>query len=100
MALDNHGERTNKRVRHQRAVRDPTTYQTDDAFEVLRAIERLTAAGWAIRLGKSRDGGALAIGVYGDSQGPYTDYFGPSEDWVKYLIDLADEVCGSVSRSV
>jgi len=41
---------------------------------LLELIDIVTETGGALRLGSSRDGGALALGVYGDGPEPYTLY--------------------------
>lgn len=47
----------------------------------------------AIRFGRSRDGGAYAIGVYGDGE-PWTDYLPGSksvDDWLEELIEELED---------
>lgn len=65
-------------------------YTELDSGRVLRAIEIISANGGAIRFGKTRDGGAFAIGVYGDGGEPYTDYLRPTDDVTEYLETLVD----------
>lgn len=45
-----------------------------NSANLLELVDLATAVGGAIRLGTSRDGGALAMGVYGDGTEPYTLY--------------------------
>jgi hypothetical protein len=45
-------------------------------------------AGGALRLGYTADGGAYAIGVYGDGPEAYTEYIRPSENLDKVLSEL------------
>jgi len=45
-----------------------------DGIEVLEWLARMSALGGALRLGLTRDGGAFAVGVYGDGSTPYTLY--------------------------
>jgi hypothetical protein len=52
-------------------------------------VTTLASTGGAIRFGYTSDGGAYAIGIYGDGE-PYTDYVKPAEDINEYLKDLAD----------
>jgi hypothetical protein len=54
------------------------------------------STGGALRFGYSRDGGAFAIGVYGDGE-PYTDFVSCNEpiddylqEYVELFTDLAD----------
>lgn len=44
--------------------------------------------GGALRFGYSRDGGAYAVGIYGDGE-PYTEFVRPGEDMDSFL----EEVC-------
>lgn len=56
--------------------------------ELLRAVIAVVAgSGGALRLGYTRDGGAYAVGIYGDGD-PYTDYVRPNEDLDEYLRKL------------
>jgi len=60
-----------------------------------RAICEAASVGGALRFGYSRDGGAFAIGVYGDGE-PYTDFVSCKEDineTLLYYVELfsADE---------
>ena len=42
-------------------------------------IAGVTANGGAVRFGYSRDGGAYALGIYGDGD-PFTEYFPATQD--------------------
>jgi hypothetical protein len=57
---------------------------TADAGLLVHAIERASFTGGALRLGYSRDGGAYAVGIYGDGE-PYTEYCKASEDLDNFL---------------
>jgi hypothetical protein len=68
-----------------------------DAATLQRAITIAASTGGALRFGYSRDGGAFAVGVYGDGD-PYTDFIGGNEpideyleDYVKLFEDLTDQ---------
>lgn len=61
-----------------------------DAQNFLRQLARVTARGMAIRCGYTRDGGAFAIGIYGDGDEAYTEIVGPSDDPAMLLAELAD----------
>jgi hypothetical protein len=65
-------------------------YSKLDGQRCIELIESIAVAGGAIRLGKTRDGGAYAIGVYGDGDQPYTDYLKPNESVIDYLSELAE----------
>lgn len=60
-----------------------------DATTIRTAIEKASIVGGAIRFGYSRDGGAYAIGIYGDGD-PYTEFVRPSEDIDKILLDIIE----------
>jgi len=51
-------------------------------------IATVAHTGGALRLGYTRDGGAYAVGIYGDGE-PYTEYIRPSEDINRYLAEVA-----------
>jgi hypothetical protein len=48
------------------------------------AVAAVGAGGGALRLGYTSDGGAYAIGIYGDGD-PYTEYVRPNEDITEYM---------------
>lgn len=45
----------------------------------------------AVRFGRSRDGGAYAIGVYGDGD-PWTDYLPGNQDVNEWLLEIITEL--------
>lgn len=61
-----------------------------DAQMLLYAVAAIAARGGALRLGYTRDGGAYAIGVYGDGD-PFTEYVRPSEDINVYLRGIIED---------
>jgi hypothetical protein len=68
-----------------------------DAIALRDAICAAAIVGGALRFGYSRDGGAYAIGIYGDGE-PYTEFVKPIEDiditlvYIKELFEAyADE---------
>jgi len=73
----------------QRAVRAAVDIQSIDPAILLSAIEAAVAIDGAIRIGASRDGGAFAIGIYGDGD-PHTEYVGNDEDINEYLVSLRE----------
>lgn len=79
-----------KRRHHYYAPAGTADYTSVDAGRIVRAIEIVTRNGGAIRFGKTRDGGAYAIGIYGDAPEPYTDYLRPTDNLLEYLETLAD----------
>lgn len=65
------------------------------------AITAAANTGGALRFGYSRDGGAYAVGVYGDGE-PYTDFVGGTEDIDVYLqeyIDLFGDIADDLASS-
>jgi len=54
-----------------------------------RAISTAALTGGALRFGYSRDGGAYAIGIYGDGE-PYTEFVRPSEDIDDFLNKISE----------
>lgn len=81
------GDGRNKRRRTRRV--ETADYASANAQLLLRAVAAVTKTGGALRFGYTSDGGAFAIGVYGDGD-PYTDYLKPSEDIDVYLQDIVD----------
>lgn len=62
-------------------------YGTIDAALLRSAIESVALSGGALRFGYTRDGGAYAVGIYGDGD-PYTEYVRPSEDFNEFLQEI------------
>jgi len=60
---------------------------TADALTLQRAISAAAITGGALRFGYSRDGGAYAIGIYGDGE-PYTEFLKPGEDLDEFLCEV------------
>jgi len=51
------------------------------------AVHYMAEAGGAIRFGKTRDGGAIAIGLY-DGDDKRTEYLAPEDDLDIFLMDV------------
>lgn len=51
-----------------------------DMAQLHETVCRVAGGGGALRLGYTADGGAYALGIYGDGPEPYTEYVRPSED--------------------
>jgi len=60
-----------------------------DGSLLQRAICAAAKTRGALRFGYSQDGGAYAIGIYGDGT-PYTEWVRPSEDIDAFLQDVID----------
>jgi len=88
---DRSKERENKRVKRQaeRSQRSAVDILTVDGDTFLKCLEVVCRCEGAIRVGLSRDGGAFAIGIYGDGD-PYTEYVGAGEDINEYFANLAE----------
>ena len=88
---DRGDERERKRIQRQseRAQRSAVDILAIDGDLFLKCIEVICSREGAIRLGLSRDGGAYAIGIYGDGD-PYTEYVGAGEDINEYFAKLAE----------
>ena len=71
---------------------DTTTIFTESFRD---AIELALNEGGAIRLGLTRDGGALAVGIYGLGNEPSTEYLRPSDDLEQFWHDLYESFKGS-----
>lgn len=52
----------------------PITYKDVDMMYLIELMMAVESVGGAIRLGTTRDGGAFAIGVYGDGPDVYNVY--------------------------
>lgn len=76
-------------------VRRRTTHRTGlsadwasvDGTLLSKAVAALADLGGALRLGYTRDGGAYAIGIYGDGD-PFTEYVSPNDDIDEFLKGL------------
>lgn len=84
--IEENKRRPRKRVRSSNAVAD---YTSVDGVLLAKCLATVGHAGGALRLGYTSDGGAYAVGVYGDGD-PYTDYVKPSEDFNAYLRSLIE----------
>ena len=84
-------KKTAKRERKFRRETDEgnaANWNTVDATVIRDVIARATAAGGALSFGYTVDGGAYALGIYGDGASPYTEYIRPSEDIERVLSEL------------
>lgn len=53
------------------------------------AIAQAASTGGALRFGYSRDGGAYAVGIYGDGE-PYTEFLRPGDDVELFLEEVIE----------
>lgn len=78
---------TRKRDRRVKSTR--VTYTALDPNAIRDLIEAASEANGAVRFGTSRDGGAYAVGVYGDGE-YYTEYFRDATELAEFLAELTD----------
>lgn len=82
-------ETTGRRRRGSNAgLRGAANWILVDAEMLQYTITAVAQKGGALRLGYTRDGGAYAIGIYGDGE-PYTEYVSPQEDVNEHLRGIA-----------
>lgn len=63
---------------------DMEAFAWEEYSECLKAV---LAAGGALRLGMTRDLGALSVGVYGDGD-PYTEYLRPGDTGASFFAEM------------
>jgi hypothetical protein len=91
LAKDQKQEKQQRRRRgNQNTGGAPASWMLVDAEQLVYVIAAVAQKGGALRLGYTRDGGAFAIGIYGDGD-PYTEYVSPKEDMSEYLRNLASD---------
>jgi len=81
--------RVNRKFKRKHAG-GPADYTTMDGARLVKVLDQLTNWGMAVRFGKTKDGGAFALGIYGVDEVPYTEFLSPSEDPLEYLVELQD----------
>ena len=85
IAKEQKNAKTQSRRRVSGGNSGPADWRNADPTILWETVSTVANNGGAIRFGYSRDGGAYAIGVYGDGDHPYTDYIRPGEDLNAYL---------------
>lgn len=88
-AKGNSGDASSKSRGVRRSNGAIADWQSVDGETLKRAIAAAGNVGGAIRCGYSRDGGAYAIGIYGDGD-PYTEFVRPAEDLNQFLVDITE----------
>jgi len=89
------GNALEKQAKSERRVRLPEqpgkipSWRDVNPGVLIDTIQTVALAGGAIRLGYTRDGGAIAIGVYGDGD-PYTVYVSPRDSLEDILRSVRD----------
>jgi hypothetical protein len=82
-SADHNGDRRGVR----RSGSGPADWANASPDIIVSALSAASSVGGALRFGYSRDGGAYAIGIYGDGE-PYTEFVRPSEDIDGFLRDV------------
>lgn len=94
MGFNDHSDGREKRrdAKRQRLQqqREEVVVGSIEAQALFHALDSVLRVGGAIRIGRTRDAGAWAIGVYGDGDAPYTEYVQASEDINKYFYSLGE----------
>jgi len=65
-------------------------WRTVSNVAIVSVIQAAAEVGGALRFGCSRDGGAYALGVYGDGPDVYTLYAGSVEEMEEHITHLTD----------
>lgn len=81
--------KSDRRVQLPGSSGGPVSYRNVTVGVLVDTIQTVALAGGALRFGYTRDGGAFAIGVYGDGD-PYTVYCSPSESIDSVLRAIRD----------
>lgn len=90
MARSRSGGRTEAESRRfRRGNRQAANYADVDAELLKAAIVAAAETGGALRFGYSSDGGAYAVGIYGDGT-PYTEFCRPSEGLDGFLREVEE----------
>jgi hypothetical protein len=95
MGKDANEEKERKPSRRPRRTSSHVAdYAQANPTKLLSAIAAAARVGGALRFGYSRDGGAFAIGVYGDGE-PYTDFVAGTEEideTLEYYVELFQDM--------
>ena len=73
----------------KRGTSEKADWASVEAKAISAAIQAVAYQGGALRFGYTSDGGAYALGIYGDGE-PKTEYFRPDEDVTGYLYALTE----------
>lgn len=73
--------------RNRRRQSAPADWASVPADAIRSAIVAASNCGGALRFGYTSDGGAYAVGIYGDGE-PYTEFYTPAEDMEAALLDI------------
>lgn len=84
---------SNMRRRKSRGEQTPANWLDVNSHAIGTFCATLAEHGFAVRIGKSRDGGSYAIGIYGDGD-PYTEYARPSDNILELMDEIATDLTG------
>lgn len=76
-------------------------YESADAELLKESIVTAAATGGALRFGYTSDGGAYAIGIYGDGK-PYTEYVSPHQELditLRLIVELFKSIADDAATS-
>lgn len=96
--LGNHGDSNSEPKRYKSKPRGHATIAVSNASELIFWIDSLADVGGAIRLGKSRDGGVVAVGIYGNGDSPYTIYLHDCGELTEVIRCVVDEITARTVR--
>jgi hypothetical protein len=86
---ENQDGKSTRRV-NRNGAGEAADWESCDPATLAKAVANVGARGGALRLGYTTDGGAYAIGIYGDGE-PYTEYVRPSENITDFLEQLIEQ---------
>jgi hypothetical protein len=79
-----------RRRSHNKTSGKSADWTECDGDVLRKAIAAIAKMGGAVRLGYTRDGGAYAVGIYGDGD-PFTEYIPPSDDITEFMKGLIED---------
>ena len=83
-------KRRKRRYGNNEKVTGRADWRTVNNTAIVAVIQAAAEVGGALRFGASRDGGAFALGVYGDGPDVYTLYAGSAEEMEEHITHLSD----------
>lgn len=92
--VKNKNVESKSRRRKSRGEQTPANWLDVNSTAIGLFCSTLAEHGFAVRIGKSRDGGSYAIGIYGDGD-PYTEYARPSDNILELMDEIALDLTGS-----
>jgi len=84
------GDEARRRREHRGHGGGTADWASADGALLAKAVAAVAGMGGALRLGYTRDGGAYAVGIYGDGD-PFTEYIPPSESIDEFLRGVIED---------